>query len=68
MFVNVVEKVRNQISSVRATTIRQSAGLRGDPIGEPRICWKTAVPMEKVVIWRDMRMIGSTSRMNIFCV
>ena len=31
--------MRCQISSESGTTIKQRAGLSGDPIGEPRICW-----------------------------
>ena len=42
----VEEKVRCQTSSESATTIKHSAGLSGDPIGEPRICSYTLVPME----------------------
>ena len=29
-------------SSGKATTMRQSAGLSGEPIGEPRICWENS--------------------------
>ena len=47
--------MRNQISSERATTLRHRAGLKGEPIGEPRIWWKTAVPIENWVISRDAR-------------
>ena len=56
-------------SSGKATTMRQSAGLSGEPIGEPRICWgKTAVPMENWVISKDMRMMDSMSRVKILRV
>ena len=50
------------------TTIRQRARLNGDHIGEPRICSKTADPIENWVISRDMRMLGSMSRMMILRV
>ena len=45
-----------------------NAGLSGEPIGEPRICSKTEVPMENWVIFKDMRMMRSMSRMKIFLV
>ena len=45
-----------------------NAGLNGEPIGEPRICSKTEVPMENWVIFKDIRMMRSMSRMKIFLV
>ena len=41
-------KVRYHISSERATTIKQSAGLSGEPIGEPLICSYTEEPRQGV--------------------
>ena len=63
MFTREDSYVRNHTSSERATTIRHRAGLKGEPIGEPRIWWNTAVPMENWVMSKEARMIGSTSRM-----
>ena len=63
-----VEYVRCQTSSESATTIKQSAELSGDPMGEPRICSKTLLPMENWVICSEERMISSMSRMWIFRV
>ena len=45
-----------------------NAGLSGEPIGDPRICSKTVVPMENWVIFKDIRMMRSMSRMKIFLV
>ena len=45
-----------------------NAGLSGEPIGEPQICSKTEVPMENWVIFKDIRMMRSMSRMKIFLV
>ena len=58
---NVEEKVRNQISSERATTIRHKAGLSGELMGEPRTCSITLVPIENWVMRRELRIMSSMS-------